>query len=209
MYYDEEGAKSPFAKKAAGPKTMSEDYVDPNNPFVTENIQAPGGILASYKKRIGLSADEVMEQGYWDKMGNLRDEAAQYFDVVGKSERDMMNNTKNYTARLRLKREVAFTEDFRKRFMTREYGNYQKYEEGRNTVSLETEKGENDLGYDKLMKNEREMNMRLNTEEGNTARDADTEHVESLLTNESFADQTMRERFEGKKFSDDHPDENF
>lgn len=40
----------------------------------------------------------------------------------------MMAQTKNYTARLRLNREVDFTEDFRKRFMTREYGNYEKYE---------------------------------------------------------------------------------
>jgi hypothetical protein len=40
---------------------MSEDYVDPNNPFVQNNPFVPGGILASYKKRLGLSTNEVME----------------------------------------------------------------------------------------------------------------------------------------------------
>lgn len=115
---------------------------------------------------MGLSANEVMEQGYWDKVRDMTDQAADYFDVVGKSDRDMMNNTKSYTTRLRLKREVAFTDDFRKRFVTREYGNYEKYEEGRNTVSLDTEKGENDLGGDYFMKNHREMMLRLKTEEG-------------------------------------------
>jgi hypothetical protein len=40
---------------------MSEDYVDPNNPFISESPFVPGGILASYKKRAGLTADDVME----------------------------------------------------------------------------------------------------------------------------------------------------
>jgi len=83
---------------------MSEDYIDPNNPFVTETPFVPGGILANYKKRVGLSADEVMEQGYWDKMRDFTDQAADFFDVAGKSERDMMSHTKNYTTRLRLER---------------------------------------------------------------------------------------------------------
>jgi hypothetical protein len=39
----------------------------------------------------------------------------------------MMNNTKNYTTRFRLNREINFTEDFRNKFMTKEYGNYEKY----------------------------------------------------------------------------------
>jgi hypothetical protein len=206
-YYGEEGpTKSPFASKAAGPKTMSEDYIDPNNPFVSENLSAPGGILASYKKRVGLSAQEVMEQSYWDKIRNFRDETSDYFDVVGKSERDMMANTKNFTNRLRLDRQIEFNDDFRKRFMTSDYGNYKKYEEN-NSVGIETEKGENDFGFDKLMKNDREMNMRLNTEEGEEQREKDKSAIENLLQNETYADQTMKERFDARKAMDDHPDE--
>ena len=65
QYYDAP-SDNPYANKSAGPSTMSEDYVDPNNPFVSENPFVPGGILASYKKRAGLNATEVMEQNYWN-----------------------------------------------------------------------------------------------------------------------------------------------
>jgi hypothetical protein len=47
----EEGA---FSKKSVGPD--GDDFVDPNNPFVQENPFVPGGILANYKKRSGLTA---------------------------------------------------------------------------------------------------------------------------------------------------------
>ena len=206
-FYGEENPKSPYSKNAANPNTLSEDYVDPNNPFVQHNPYVPGGILASYKKRMGLSANEVMEQDYWNKVRDLTDEASDYFDVVGKSDRDLMNNTKNYTTRLRLNRDIKFTDDFRKRFMTREYGNYEKYEEGRNTVSVDTEKGENDLGGDNFMKNHRDMMMRLKTEDGQETRDQEAEDVKDLLTNETYADQTMRERVAAMKMSHDQMQE--
>ena len=121
-------------------------------------------------------------------MRDFTDQASDYFDVAGKSDRDMMSNTKSYSTRLRLNREVQFTDDFRKRFMTREYGNYEKYEEGRNTVSYDTEKGENDLGADNFMKNHRDMMMRLKTEESQETKDQEAEDVKDLLTNENYAD---------------------
>ena len=121
-------------------------------------------------------------------MRDLADEASNYFDVVGKSDRDLMNNTKNYTNRLRLNREIQFTEDFRKRFMTREYGNYEKYEEGRNSVTLDTDKGQNDDSEDKFMKNHREMMLRLKTDEGQEVRDDEAEDFKDLFTNNEYAD---------------------
>jgi hypothetical protein len=48
--------------------------------------------------------------------------------VVGKNEKEMMTTTKNLVMRTRLEREVKFDDDFRKRFMTKEYGNYEKYD---------------------------------------------------------------------------------
>jgi hypothetical protein len=138
---------------------------------------------------------------------DFTDQASDYFDVAGKSDRDMMNNTKSYSTRLRLNREVQFTDDFRKRFMTREYGNYEKYEEGRNTVSYDTEKGENDLGSDNFMKNHRDMMMRLKTEESQETKDQEAEDVKDLLTNENYADQTMRERIASMKLSQDQMQE--
>jgi len=47
---------------------------------------------------------------------------------VTKEEQDMMSNTKNYTMRQRLNREIDYSDDFRKKFMTNDYGNYKKYE---------------------------------------------------------------------------------
>lgn len=49
--------------------------------------------------------------------------------------------------------------------------------------------------------------MRLNTEDGKAIRDSDDQNVENLLQNDSYADQTMRQRFENKKFTDDFPEE--
>lgn len=88
-------------------------------------------------------------------MKNINNEAAEYFNVVGKNEKDMMANTKNFVTRTRLRREVTLNEDFRKRFMTRDYGNYEKYE--KNSIQGETESGEKDFGEDVFVKNYNRM----------------------------------------------------
>jgi len=41
----------------------------------------------------------------------------------------MMNATKNFTMRHRLNKDLDFTDDFRKKFITKEYGNYEKYDQ--------------------------------------------------------------------------------
>lgn len=91
--------------------------------------------------------------------------------------------------------------------MTREYGNYEKYEEDRNSVKTVTEKGQNDYGSDKLLKKDNEMNMRLNTLEGEDAREREHSAIEEVLTNEQFADQTIRDRLSEMKQVFDNPDE--
>lgn len=60
-YYEQEGDQNPFTKNAPGPHTRGNDWVDPNEPFIQENEFAPGGILASYKKRLGLTPSDIME----------------------------------------------------------------------------------------------------------------------------------------------------
>jgi hypothetical protein len=50
-----------------------------------------------------------------------------------------MNNTKNFTMRHRLNREIDFTDDFRKKYITKDYGNYEKYE--KNSVHTEYDAG--------------------------------------------------------------------
>jgi hypothetical protein len=65
---------------------------------------------------------------------------------------------------MRLGREIDFTDDFRKRFMTKEYGNYEKYE--KNSVKEEVDPGYNDGGQDLFWKNNVEMLRQLKSMEG-------------------------------------------
>lgn len=113
--------------------------MDPNQPFEERSEHVPGGILATYKKRLNLSARDVMEQDYWENIKDLDTQSAKYFSTVSQNERELMNQTKNFVQRLRLDREIDFTDDFRKRFMTREYGNYDKYD--KNKIVEDVEKG--------------------------------------------------------------------
>lgn len=116
-----------------------------------------------------------------------------------------MQNTKNYETRIRMNREISFSEDFRKRFMTREYGNYEKYE--KNSITEEVERGEDDPGYDTLFKNDKDATQRMKTVEGDYLNDRDHRKLENLLNNESYADQTIEHRIKGQKVYEDNPDE--
>jgi hypothetical protein len=55
-----------------------------------------------------------------------------------------MQTSKNIMTRLRLGKHIDFSDDFRKRFLNNEYGNYEKYE--KNEVKTETDRGEEDTG---------------------------------------------------------------
>lgn len=179
--------------------------MDPNEPFLRDAPFVPGGILATYKKRLNLTADEIMEQDYWNQMKDFSDTSAKYFEVVSKDEQDLMTNTKNYATRLRLKREIDFTEDFRKRFMTRDYGNYEKYE--KNKIEEEVERGENDTGLDTLLKNNYNLMKNLKTQQGVEEKEHENENLQDLLTNEEYADQTITDRFSVFKLQNEHLDE--
>lgn len=72
-----------------------------------------------------------------------------------------MRNTKNYTMRHRLNKEVSYSEDFTNRFLTNEYGNYDKYE--RNRVTLEYKEDEKKLDDDKIYQNYMNMIKKLPT----------------------------------------------
>ena len=73
-----------------------------------------------------------------------------------------MRNTKNYTMRHRLNREIDHSEDFTKRFLTNEYGNYDKYTENKIELKYKEEKSEDrDMIYDNYL----EMIKRLPTRE--------------------------------------------
>lgn len=76
MYYENQETSSAVQDSQPGPKTLGKDYIDPHEPFVQKNLFAPGGILATYKKQVGITAKDVMEQDYWDKVKNLQGEAS-------------------------------------------------------------------------------------------------------------------------------------
>mmetsp|Transcript_16347 Transcript_16347/g.25275 ORF Transcript_16347/g.25275 Transcript_16347/m.25275 type:complete len:84 (-) Transcript_16347:799-1050(-) len=82
------------------------------------------------------------------------------------SERDMMNHTKNFVTRMRYNREIDMTEDFRKQYMTKEYGNYEKYE--KNSITTEYSEGQDDSSthLDKYYENFMKLVKRLPTREG-------------------------------------------
>ena len=191
MYYQEEDAQDPNKAK---------DYQDPNDPFVSQNPFVPGGILAQYEEKAGLTAKDIMEQDYWNSMRDMHDKAAQYFNVVNKNEKDVMNQTKNYKTRIRLQRQVEFTEDFRKRFMTREYGNYEKYEDGKNQVTESVEGGEHDMGYDHFIKKKMQLDHRVkNTIDSEQTLKKEKSTIENLLQSDRIADNSIETKFDNLK----------
>ena len=64
-------------------------------------------------------------------MKTVYSQSKDYFSTLEKDETDMMKHSQNFITRQRLNREVQFTEDFKKRFMTKDYGNYEKYEKNK------------------------------------------------------------------------------
>ena len=95
--------------------------------------------MQNYKKVAGQTLEDVMEGDYWRANKDYMHKAANFFNASTMTEKEMMNNTKNFTMRYRLNREIDFTEDFRKKYLTKEYGNYEKYD--KNSITTEYDDG--------------------------------------------------------------------
>jgi hypothetical protein len=124
---------------------------------------AGGGILNNYRKLSGQSLDEALESDYWHANRKIHEDGAKFFNIVQKSEQDMMNNTKNFTMRYRLNREIDFSDDFRKKYMTKEYGNYEKYT--KNSIETIHDDGKDETVHDKIYENYVNLIKRLPTKE--------------------------------------------
>ena len=107
-----------------------------------------GGILKNYKQVRKETLGDILHGDYWRANKNYMKEAAKSFTLESSSEKEMMDYTKNFTTRHRLSRDIDFTEDFRKKYLTKEYGNFEKYE--KNSVTLEVDKGEQRTNKDKF-----------------------------------------------------------
>ncbi len=123
---------------------------------------------------------------------------------ISKNEQELMINTKKFAERLRLGREIDFNEDFRKKYLTREYGNYEKYE--KNAIKEEVDPGHDDLGYDTFLRNYHDMMRVTKSYEGEERKEKDQENFEDLLKNPKYADQTIPQRVQGQKLAEDHQD---
>lgn len=121
------------------------------------------GVLSSYKKQINLTAQDVLEKDYWDEVKNMRTNVGNMFDKIKSDERQVMNFSKAYKERLRLRRDIDYTEDFRKKYLTREYGNYSKYE--KNKVEHEINPGQDETPLEKFVENYNNMMRQMSTDE--------------------------------------------
>lgn len=75
-----------------------------------------------------------MEREFFGKLEDIHRQASEHFDVIGKNEKDLMATTKNLVQRTRMQRDLDWgSEDFRKRILTQDYGNYEKYEDKADT----------------------------------------------------------------------------
>lgn len=156
-----------------------------------KSLNIEGGVLQNYRKLSGQSVDEVMEQDYWQQMRTMKYQAAEYFNNVTKNEKDMMNNTKNYVMRHRLNREISYNDDFRKKYMTNEYGNYEKYE--KNSVKTEYDAGEDENNHDKFYENYMNLVKRLPTKEAEDMAKKKRDDIHDMLTDTDTAHQEFPE----------------
>lgn len=105
----------------------------------------------------------------------------------------MMRNTKNYSMRHRLNREVSHSEDFTKRFLTNEYGNYDKYE--KNKIDLKYKEDGLKEDKDMIYENYLEMLKKLPTKERQRKENKKREDIENMLTNQEYAHEQFAENY--------------
>jgi hypothetical protein len=77
-YYasDNENTENGYMNDGNKDINKNEDTVDPNSPFTRDNLFTSGGILSQYRKRVGLTAEDVMEKDYWENVRNIKSDAS-------------------------------------------------------------------------------------------------------------------------------------
>lgn len=130
MYYQQDDQPGAFDKQAMSRMGNQKDYKTEGEPFHQKSNYIPGGVLSHYKKHINLTAQDIMEQDYFNDMADLHTKASEHMNAVSKNEKDFMAATRNLVTRTRMQRDVDWgSEDFRKKILTQDYGNYEKYED--------------------------------------------------------------------------------
>jgi hypothetical protein len=93
-----------------------------------------------------------MQKDYWDGMKSMKDDMNRQF---GSSKRQTL--TKELLKNLRFGRKIDSTMPN----VNEEYGDYEKFEDGKNEVKEVNERGLNDVGYDMFERNYKEMFRQL------------------------------------------------
>ena len=76
--------------------------------------------------------------------------------------------------------------------MTKEYGNYEKYEN--NSIEEELEGGTDDIGNDKYIEHYYRMMRNLPIDQGEEIMEGEKENFEDLLTNQEYTDASIAHR---------------
>lgn len=135
----------------------------------------------------------MLEGDYWRSNKDISIQAAKFFNHVTSNEQDMMNNTKNFTMRHRLNREIDFTDDFRKKYITKDYGNYEKYE--KNSVHTEYDAGVQENTHDKIYENYMNLIRNMPTKEAEGMDERRRTDIRDQLTKQTETHKTFSERF--------------
>ena len=93
----------------------------------------------------------------------------------------MMQNTKNFTMRHRLNREVSYSDEFKQKYMINEYGNYDKYE--KNKIEVKYREDEKIEDKDMIYENYLDMIKKLPTKEKEDMESEKRQDIHNLLTN--------------------------
>lgn len=195
--------ESPISKKMAQENQLyNEDQVNPSENNMRKDFSVEGGIMQNYKKLAGQTVEEVLTSDFWDAKKKIGVDAAKMFDTAAMSERDMMNNTKNYTMRARLNRELDFTEDFRKAYLTKEYGNYEKYET--NKVETKYDEGADNLDQDRFYENYMQLVKRLPTREAEDMTDKRRKVIDDLITDDEYSHKEFANNYHSWHVDEKH-----
>jgi len=114
-----------------------------------------------------------------------------------------MRHSQDFKTRMRLRKDIEYGEDYRKKLISKDYGNYEKYE--KNSVKEEREDTQKDQGYDMFMRNAYDMMSRMDIEEQDDIDKEERGAIEDLLTNKDILDNQYIKEFEKRKIEKFYP----
>jgi hypothetical protein len=95
--------------------------------------------------------------------------------------------------RQRLNRDVQFNDDFRRKHLVNEYGNYEKYEN--NTVKLDYDEGKESTSVDKSYENYINLIKRLPTKEADNMKQDERNTIDDMLTSQEIGHTEFSEKY--------------